>query len=162
MNKYKFKTKPYKHQLHALEMCWNKKEYGLLMEMGTGKSKVLIDNIGVLYEQERINSALIIAPKSMYKTWERHEIPNRLPSYIGDESRIVIWQPNLTQKYKRKLGTLFENTSELKIFIMNVEALSSQKGLGYATDFISNTKCLLAIDESTTIKIIEQKEQKIF
>ena len=158
--KYKFKTKPYKHQQHALELCWNKKEYGLLMEMGTGKSKVLIDNVGILYEKERINSVLIIAPKSMYKTWERQEIPNHLPNRISDKSRIVIWQPNITQKYKRKLDILFENTSELKIFIINVEALSSQKGLDYATEFISNNKCLLAVDESTTIKNPRAKRTK--
>ena len=37
--KYKFKTKPYAHQITALEKSWNKKEYAYFMEMGTGKSK---------------------------------------------------------------------------------------------------------------------------
>ena len=43
MGEYKFKTKPYDHQLKALEKSWDKEYYGLFMEMGTGKSKVLID-----------------------------------------------------------------------------------------------------------------------
>ena len=47
--KYKFKTKPYAHQLSALEKSWNKKEFAYFMEMGTGKSKVLVDNICLLY-----------------------------------------------------------------------------------------------------------------
>ena len=38
------------------------------MEMGTGKSKVLIDNIAMLYDG-KINGALIVAPKGVYKTW---------------------------------------------------------------------------------------------
>ena len=38
--KYKFRTKPYAHQLAALKKSWNKKEYGNFMEMGTGKTKV--------------------------------------------------------------------------------------------------------------------------
>ena len=42
---YKFKTKPYKHQLTALEKSWNKETYAYFMEMGTGKTKVLIDNV---------------------------------------------------------------------------------------------------------------------
>ena len=42
---YKFKTKPYAHQITALEKSWDKKSYGYFMEMGTGKSKVLVDNI---------------------------------------------------------------------------------------------------------------------
>ena len=36
---YKFKTKPYAHQLKALEQSWDKDEYAYFMEMGTGKSK---------------------------------------------------------------------------------------------------------------------------
>ena len=49
---YKFKTTPYKHQLIALEKSWNKESYAYLMEMGTGKTKVLIDNAAMLYIQQ--------------------------------------------------------------------------------------------------------------
>ena len=33
------------------------------MEMGTGKTKVLIDNLAMLYDRGKVNGALIIAPK---------------------------------------------------------------------------------------------------
>ena len=59
---YNFKTTPYKHQLTALEKSWDKPEYGYFMEMGTGKSKVLVDNMSMLYDKGRINGALIVAP----------------------------------------------------------------------------------------------------
>ncbi len=39
------------------------------MEMGTGKSKVLVDNIAMLYDKGKINAALIIAPKGVYRNW---------------------------------------------------------------------------------------------
>ena len=52
---YKFKTKPYAHQLSALEKSWDKKEFAYFMEMGTGKSKVLVDNIAMLYDKGKIN-----------------------------------------------------------------------------------------------------------
>ena len=39
---YKFKTEPYAHQLHALGASHNKENFALFMEMGTGKSKVLL------------------------------------------------------------------------------------------------------------------------
>ena len=42
---YKFKTKPYAHQITALEKSWNRETYAYFMEMGTGKTKVLIDNM---------------------------------------------------------------------------------------------------------------------
>ena len=47
---YKFKTEPYAHQLKALKMSWDKPYFAYFMEMGTGKSKVLIDNIAMLYK----------------------------------------------------------------------------------------------------------------
>ena len=63
MKKYKFKTKPFDHQLIALDKSWDKKVYALFMEMGTGKTKVIIDNIGILKQQDEINIAVIVAPK---------------------------------------------------------------------------------------------------
>ena len=51
----KFKTKPYKHQLTALEKSWNRESYAYFMEMGTGKTKVLIDNMSMLYDKGKIN-----------------------------------------------------------------------------------------------------------
>ena len=64
---YKFKTTPYAHQLKALEMSWNKECFAYFMEMGTGKSKVLIDNISMLYDAGKINGAVIVAPIGVYK-----------------------------------------------------------------------------------------------
>ena len=55
MINYKFKTKPYEHQLTALEKSWEKEVYAYFMEMGTGKSKVLIDNIAMLYDAGKRN-----------------------------------------------------------------------------------------------------------
>ena len=66
--KYKFKTKPYQHQLKALELSWKKSYFAYFMEMGTGKSKVLLDNIAMLYDAGKINGALIIAPKGVVGT----------------------------------------------------------------------------------------------
>ena len=42
---YRFKTKPFQHQLDALKQSWNKEVWALFMEMGTGKTKVCIDNM---------------------------------------------------------------------------------------------------------------------
>ena len=34
---YRFKTKPYQHQIDALEVSYKKKVFALFCEMGTGK-----------------------------------------------------------------------------------------------------------------------------
>ena len=147
---YKFKTKPYKHQLTALEKSWNKETYAYFMEMGTGKTKVLIDNAAMLYDKGKIDGALIVAPKGVVKTWYEQEIPAHLPKHIENVS--VLWQPNITKGQSKKLGTLFNTGEELHILVMNVEAFSTTKGTAFASKFISSHNTLMAIDESTTIK----------
>ena len=62
---YPFKTVPYAHQITALEKSWSKENYAYFMEMGTGKSKVLIDNMSMLYDRGQINGVLILAPKGV-------------------------------------------------------------------------------------------------
>ena len=155
---YKFKTKPYKHQLTALEKSWNKETYAYFMEMGTGKTKVLIDNMAMLYDKGKIDGALIIAPKGVIKTWYEQELPTHLPSHI--ENVTVLWQPNITKKQQEKLESLFETETALHILVMNVEAFSTDKGMKFASKFLNSHKVLMAIDESTTIKTPTAKRTK--
>ena len=155
---YKFRLKPYKHQLTALEKSWNKETYAYFMEMGTGKTKVLIDNMSMLYDKGKIDGALIIAPKGVVKTWYEQELPTHLPKHI--ENVTVLWQPNITKTQQEKLESLFEIETALHILIMNVEALSTEKGTKFASKFLNSHKVLMAIDESTTIKTPTAKRTK--
>jgi hypothetical protein len=43
------KTKPYEHQRNALNESAEKNNWAYFMEMGTGKTKVTIDNIAYFY-----------------------------------------------------------------------------------------------------------------
>ena len=155
---YKFKTKPYAHQLKALEVSWDKRCFAYFMEMGTGKSKVLIDNSAILYDHGKINGVLIVAPKGVYKNWYSSEIPTHLPDHV--EKNVVLWQANITKQQQKNLNTLFKTGTDLHILIMNVESLSTKKGVDFAYKFINSHETLMAVDESTTIKNPEAKRTK--
>ena len=148
--KYKFKTKPYEHQLEALKRSWNKREYAYFMEMGTGKSKVLIDNIAMLYDKGGIDAAIIVAPKGVYRNWSEKEIPMHMPEHVLNH--IAVWTPSPTKAQKKELVKLFDITHDLKILVINVEAFSTKKGVAFVEKFILAHNPLLAVDESTTIK----------
>jgi len=152
---YKNKTKPFAHQSKALEMSWNKEVFAYFMEMGTGKSKVLIDNIAMLYNAGKINGALIIAPKGVYKNWFDSEIPTHLPDYI--DKKIGLWR---TDPNAKELKCLFKVDPDLHILIMNVEAFSTKKGVEFAKKFLSCHTSLIGIDESTTIKNPQAKRTR--
>ena len=155
---YKFKTEPYGHQITALEKSWDKSVYAYFMEMGTGKSKVLVDNMAMLYDKGRINGALIIAPKGVYRNWYSQEIPNHLASHI--DHKTVLWTALTSKTKDKEYQQLFKVDLDLHILIMNVEAFSTKKGLEFATRFLSCHKTLIAVDESTTIKTPTAKRTK--
>jgi hypothetical protein len=99
--KYIFKTQPYDHQQKALQESFDKPYYGLFMEMGTGKTKVLLDTVGILHHNHKIEGALIIAPKSVFTVWVKNEIPTHYP--FVDECDIVSWSNAST--IKNRLGS---------------------------------------------------------
>jgi len=150
MLRYKFKTKPFEHQLKALEASWNERLFAYFMEMGTGKSKVLIDNIAMLYDKGKINGALIIAPKGVYKNWFADQIPTHMPDHI--EKSVVMWEGLNSKKKEKEYEKIFESSHDLQILVMNVEAFSTTKGKMFAKKFLNCHTTLMAIDESTTIK----------
>ncbi len=151
--KYKFKTKPYKHQQEVFDASWKKENYALFLEMGTGKTKVTIDSIGALFKENLLNAVLVVAPKGVYGNWLSKEIPAHLPDDI--EREVVLWQPNLTKKFKEELRSVAYGGNEdvLRILIMNIEALSTPKGTQVAEKFLKiNPNSMCVVDESTTIK----------
>jgi SNF2 family DNA or RNA helicase len=154
VTKYNFKTKPFAHQKDALTESWDKRSYALFMEMGTGKTKVLLDNIGALRSQNLINGALIIAPKSVYTVWYNTEIPK----HLNIEYDILLWKSTMV---RQKLVDFMEKPSiKLKIFVINVEAFSSDKGSFWAEEFCKRHDNLIAVDESTCVKNYQAKRTK--
>ena len=147
---YKFKTEPFEHQLKALGCSWDKPSFAYFMEMGTGKSKVLIDNIAMLYDKGKINGALIVSPKGVYTNWKNEQIQKHMPDHVL--YRIVVWNPSPNKKEEDELKSLFKPKEELTIFLMNIEAFSTKKGQEIAKKFLLAHNAMFAIDESTTIK----------
>ena len=150
--------KPYAHQLTALEKSWHKDTFAYFMEMGTGKTKVLIDNLAMLYDKGRVDGALIVAPKGVVGTWYNQELPAHLPDHI--ENVTVLWRSHINKKQQDKLDELFKTGQDLHILVMNVEAFSTDKGKNFAAKFLRSHKSLMAIDESTTIKNPKAKRTK--
>ena len=149
---FEFKTRPYDHQRKALEDSWAAEYYALFMEMGTGKSKVAIDNIAVLYEAGKIDAAMIVAPKGVYDNWAKGEIETHFPDRI--EKNVMLWRAGKSKRYDTNLvDFITEKFDGVKMFVINVEAFSSQKGLDAAKAFLfQNPRNMMIIDESTTIK----------
>ncbi len=157
---YKYKLKPFDHQKDSLKCGWDRTEFGYFMEMGTGKSKVLIDNMGMLFLAGKINFALVIAPKGVYRNWVAKEIPEHMSDDVPH--RVIRWVSGPNKKQKEEMRSVQDDFDGLTIFVMNVEAFSSLKGQK-AGEWMARALGdygMIAIDESTTIKNHKAKRTK--
>jgi SNF2 family DNA or RNA helicase len=155
---YKFKTKPYEHQKDALKKCWNKEAFAIFAEMGTGKTKIALDNACILYNRGKIDRLLVVAPKGTYMNWVEQEIPVHVPDYV--EKNVVAWKQSTSAKYRQQLNDIKQiDDYRLKIMVMNVESFSTKKGLEFAKIFLIG-KAMMIVDESTTIKNPQAKRTK--
>jgi len=157
---YKFKTKPFDHQQTALDAAGSKGSFGFFMEMGTGKSKVLIDNMGKLFLEGKINFALVIAPKGVYRNWVAKEIPQHMSDDVP--LRVIRWVASPNKKQAEEIRSIAKGFAGLTVFVMNVEAFSSAKGQTVGKWMAKNLGKygMIAIDESTTIKNPKAKRTK--
>ena len=153
MWKYPYKTNPYEHQRNALNQSAEKTQWAYFMEMGTGKTKVTIDNMAYLFLQRKIMAALVIAPKSVYTNWES-EIETHMPDVI--KYKTYKWNIDKPRDYHQ-----LSKLRDLKIFLINVEALSTKRGFDACVDYLRENKLnFVVLDESTTIKNRSAKRTK--
>lgn len=150
---YEFKTPPHDHQVRILKESWNQPEWGLFAEMGTGKTKIVIDSAAAMYERGEIDGILVVAPKGNYRNWEDQidiHLPDRVPRTV------VTWTPSRSKTYKRELSKLWNTDIRLHVFLVNVEALSAKGFDNAACDaawkFVTNHRAMLVVDESTSTK----------
>lgn len=140
----RFKTKPYNHQIAALDAVHGSEYFGLLMEMGTGKTKVLIDEIN-WSESQRV---LIVCPKSVIGTWKRElQKHSKKPFFFRRLRSHDLGVEDLLDGLHAK--------EKIKIWATNYERvianLDGLKRMGFD---------ILIADESTYIKEIRTKRTK--
>lgn len=152
---YEYKLKPYSHQSEALNRSVNKSIFAYFMEMGTGKTKVAIDEIGVHFCDSKIDLAIIFAPKGVYMNWINTEIPKHLGHNVMDSAYVLHWvSGGGNQSHMKKLKSFLEYDQGLRVFVINIESFSSgTKAINYVERLLTTTeKCSVYVDESTTIK----------
>lgn len=156
-----FKTQPKQHQIEAFNKSKNKEVFAYLCEMGTGKTKMCIDDMSNLFNQGLINAVVVLAPKGVYTNWV-----GELSTHCPDEHIAAVWDSSkINSKQEQSYFTSFcidqLKDNYVKYLIMNVEALSrAGKALTYLENFMKYNRCAVVIDEATCIKNHKAKRTK--
>jgi hypothetical protein len=159
--KFPFKTKPRDHQAKAFFLSRDKELFGLFMEMGTGKTKVILDTAAYLYADGRIDTVLAVAPNGVHTQWVDEQIPSHLPEWC--KAQAIAWTSNVTKTWERNWDAVLGHQGGLRFFSMNVDSFSQKEGRGLmaARRILTSGRALLVIDESSKIKAFNNRTKQL-
>lgn len=168
---YKSPTKAMAHQRKAIVAASQKPPvpcpndvYAFLMEMGTGKSKVVLDEWGQMAMDGGPRDLLLLAPKGSIRNWytDKGDLPaqwSELRKHVDPEfnERLVhhTWVGGGVE-WSRKMHAMMKvkDPKRPRALFVNVEALSNPKNdeaLKLCLEFMKRGAHVV-VDESTTIK----------
>lgn len=178
---FNFHRPPMQHQLDVFNRHKDDLYHGFLMDMGTGKTKLTIDNACYLYHMGWVSAILIVAPKGMYhqwaygqdnpkkptghrSTWPTHKLrewDKDATELAHRNSFVYVWDNSGSARNMKQQQLLFDRgAKDLKVLIMNTEAFSTAKGVAFAEKFVRAFKTFMAIDEASLIKHHTAKRTK--
>jgi hypothetical protein len=154
---YEFGTKPYAHQLEALRLSCMSTEFAMLMDMGTGKTKVILDNACILFEEGEIGALLVLAPNSVYRNWIYREIPTHVPERLRKIIRSFVYKKDRMER----LTAMLTPEPLFNIVLFNIEAFSTRRELvTLLSAWMGLMPTMMVVDESTMIKSWNSKRTK--
>lgn len=150
---------PYQHQWEAYNFTRDLEYYGFFWEMGTGKSKPVIDTAAWLFSKGEIDGVLIFSDKGYYLTWYYDQIPIHMPANIPH--RLTYWGSHVPRNIEKAIEDIMVAKDDcLDVLCINTEALSYERGLSIVRRFLSTHYTMGVIDESTSIKNVASKKWK--
>ena len=158
---YQPKLPRWTHQNNALRAVNGADAFALFMEMRTGKTKCILDEFGQDEAVGLIKNLLVIAPGGVFRTWEADAIKH-LSNDLERRTMIACWESGPTAAQKRDLRHFMDYYTGPRIFLVNVEALSTATGASVQCEkFLASGPTTIVIDESTTIKNRKAKRTKL-
>jgi SNF2 family DNA or RNA helicase len=151
---FNFKSNPFSHQLEPLLRMRIMDAYALLMDPGTGKTKVLIDDAICAFLEKRINAVLVVCPNSIKSNWveeiEKHSDFSRQEVHVCDAVK-----KKTTLEWIKKAFP-----GKLKWLIMAVESYSHASLASIGKEFSTLHRASIIIDESSRIKTHNRNRTK--
>jgi SNF2 family DNA or RNA helicase len=121
--KYRWKTRPFHHQVAAVKKLLNNGYGGaLLMEPRTGKTKVAIDYLSIMHLVGEVNRVLVFCPMSVMGVWE-----DQLALHCPIDYNLVIWD----KRGRKKQDLPAYGKDRLDIVVLNYDALSTAGAVMY-------------------------------
>lgn len=154
MAAYVPKTEQFSHQKRVLEETWDRPGYALWWEQGTGKSKGLIDNGGLLYAEKAIEGMFVLAPNGLHRNFVTKEIPKHLPDEMREEGVQLFYRTDKseTKWHQEECRAFLEHKGGMKVLSMSYDGFMTEAGRRLAAAYLTSHRCLYGTDESGRFK----------
>lgn len=159
--RFEFRTEPFSHQRGYFETRLDLKRWALFWEMGTGKTKVILDHAQHLFLQGEIDTLLVLAPNGVHRNWITDEVPVHLPEWLIKEAELFFWQNNKsnTETYKRRLKEIMAHQG-LAIVTIPYTSVITKNCKKFLYDIVEKRKCFYVADEAVHFKNPNAKRSK--
>lgn len=138
----------FKHQTKVVDRFKDNPIGAILLEMGLGKSRIIIKIAEHKYAKGEITAVLIVMPKSLLSNWAKIEIPKHSEIPYS----IYMWKKNTPQFFR--LG-------KLQYFLINHDGICTEGFNEVFKTFMSiHKKFMLVAEESTGFKSMKAKRTK--
>jgi SNF2 family DNA or RNA helicase len=147
------KTKGMKQQLRALDAMQGKRNFGLFMEQGTGKTWTTLADAERCFIENKIDAVVVFAPKGVHKNWTLREIPKHLETPCVS----FAWNgPVKTKRQKEGMAKLYTpadrfSVPTIRVLSINFEALITPQGFEVVREFVNSFRTMAVVDESKKI-----------
>jgi SNF2 family DNA or RNA helicase len=154
-----FVHQPLAHQLEELEISHDLMSRALYWEMGTGKSKVIIDTAAYRYLKGELDVVVIIAKKGEYSNWKYVELPEHMPKEVPYDC--AVYRSGMREPEKQAIRNLIKPSDKLHIICVNVESMTSDGGK-CARALVKTKKkgAMIVVDESPCVKNHKSERSK--
>ena len=138
--------KPYQHQIKGFNRCMENDGYGLLFDVGLGKSLAAIAVAGARYKRGEVKRLLIVCPLAVQSVWER-ECKN-----LTIENKVILLEGSMI---KRREALKFFPKDGLQIAVINFEGARIM-----VQDLLRWHPDMMIVDESHRIKNPQSAQAK--
>jgi SNF2 family DNA or RNA helicase len=154
-----FKTVPMQHQKIALSLGVSRLAFAYLMDMGTGKTWVTINDMAIQWRDNKVDICIVLAPNSVCDQWVE-QIEQHCPSDVPVIAGRWVSSPRKSDREQQAVFDAAIGSNALLFYIVNVEALAVPRCVDYLMSLTMRGNCAIAVDESTRIKNRTAKRTK--
>lgn len=150
---YQFKSTPFEHQGEIFRRTAELEDYALFWEQGCGKTKPTIDTAAFLFEQDKIDALVVVAPNGVHRNWITDELPAHLPDRVAARTCMEFWQSQKAgnKGHRQAMERLFRHDG-LAVLAVSYDGFMTKRALEYLRTFFRRRRIMMVVDEAHSIK----------